>query len=195
MLGRGPRDVGAPEYEIESALHLIEDLRMGGIDRGVDLAGFAVGVGAGWYAPPRLRRSDLLLAFLACPSDGHDLDQIRIMKGMFLLSKEGPPEVRHLFAFEPYHYGPFDKRVYSDLDALELAGLVASEQLSGQNRRLFRPTGAGKRRAREIETSFSPEVARKVREIKQLVTSMSFLQLLRYVYQRHPAYAVRSRVS
>lgn len=152
-------------------------------------------VGARWYASARLNRSSLLLAFLACPSDGHEVDQIRIMKGMFLLSKEGPPEVRDLFAFQPYYYGPFDKRVYADLDALESAGLVASEQFPGQNRRIFRTTPAGERRAREVEAALPPEVATKVREVKRLATSMSFLQLLRYVYDRHPAYAARSRIS
>lgn len=49
------------------------------------------------------------------------------MKGMFLLSKEGPPELLNLYHFEPYHWGPFDKAVYSDLDELEADGLIASE--------------------------------------------------------------------
>ncbi len=117
------------------------------------------------------------------------------MKGMFLLSKEGPPEVRGLFAFEPYHYGPFDKGLYTDLDTLSLVGLVTSEQFAGQNRRVFHVTPAGERRAAEIEPTLTEPVRQKLREIKLLVTSLSFLQLLRYVYDRHPKYKARSVMS
>lgn len=49
------------------------------------------------YAATTLRRSDLLLAFLAAPSAGYEADQIRIMKELFLLSREGPGELDNLY--------------------------------------------------------------------------------------------------
>lgn len=139
----------------------------------------------------RVTRSDWLLAFLGAP--GRDLDQIRVMKGMFLLSREGPAELRDLYHFEPYHWGPFDKAVYSDLDLLEARGLIASEPVPGTNRRTFRVTSAGRSALDDLRPSFPQAALSAVEEAKSRVADMGFNELLRYVYVRHPDYAVKSQ--
>jgi DNA-binding PadR family transcriptional regulator len=142
-------------------------------------------------------RRGWLLAFIAAPADNARFltDQIRIMKGLFLLSKEGPADLRDLYAFEPYDYGPFDKQVYKDLDALEQMGLIASERVPGSNRRSFRTTPQGDHRFDEIRASAKPETLAAVDQAKALVCSMGFMRLLRYVYERHPDFAVSSIVN
>jgi hypothetical protein len=69
-------------------------------------------------------RRDWLLLFIGAPGGPYSTDQIRVMKGMFLVSKEGPDDLRDLYNFEPYDYGPFDTTIYHDLDTLELEGLI-----------------------------------------------------------------------
>lgn len=117
------------------------------------------------------------------------------MKGMFLLSKEGPPELRDLYAFAPYDYGPFDKHVYHDLDALERAGLIDATEAVGSNRRIFRVTPRGERRCAEIRKIGHPRAVKAIDETKELLSSMSFTRLLRYVYGRHPDFAAASIVN
>lgn len=150
-------------------------------------------VGRGCYPPSNLRRADLLLSFLDAPSALYEADQIRIMKGLFLLSRGGPGELQNLYAFEPYDYGPFDRTVYADLDGLMLAGLVQAEGSLSSNRRTYRLTDSGRARAAEVRGTMEPAVLDAVYETKELVTSMSFNELLRYVYRKHPDMATRSK--
>lgn len=140
-----------------------------------------------------LTRQDWLLLFIGSPGAQFHADQIRIMKGMFLLSKEGPSEVQDLYAFEPYDYGPFDVGIYHDLDAAQAQGLIQSRTVGGTNRRVFQLTSTGEARAAEFRRQASQAALRAVEEVKKLVTSLSFTDLLSYVYERHPEYAVRSR--
>jgi uncharacterized protein len=116
------------------------------------------------------------------------------MKGLFLLSKEGPAELRDLYAFEPYDYGPFDKHVYGDLDQLEREGLIDGEFVLGSRRRIFRLTPWGEDRCDEIRRTADPTTIKAIDEVKELVSSMGFMALLRYVYERHPDFAVSSVV-
>ena len=141
-----------------------------------------------------LRRRDWLLLFIADPEGPFSTDQIRVMKGMFLLSKQRCDALQSLYTFEPYDYGPFDKHVYYDLDRLETEGLIVSEPVPHTNRRTFRLTRRGRERVEDLETVV-PRAARvAVTEVKELVTSMGFMPLLRYVYEKYPEYAARSVV-
>jgi len=140
-----------------------------------------------------MRRSDVLLAFLASPSAGHEPDQIRIMKGLFLLSREGPGELLNLYAFEPYDYGPFDKGVYADIDRLMTNGLISVEPSVGSSRKIYRLTDPGRERAGDVRGSMDPDALAAIDETKRVVTEKTFNELLRYVYGRHPDMATRSK--
>jgi uncharacterized protein len=141
-------------------------------------------------------RRDWVLVFIGAPTTGSfRTDQIRVMKGLFLLSKEGPSELRDLYTFAPYDYGPFDREVYHDLDLLEIEGLIDAAVVTGSKRRIFRMTPRGEERCAEIRASASPTAIKAIDEVKELVSSMSFMGLLRYVYGRHPDFAVASIVN
>jgi DNA-binding PadR family transcriptional regulator len=139
-----------------------------------------------------LDRQDWLLLFIGAPSGPYATDQIRVMKGMFLVSKEGPDELRGLYHFQPYDYGPFDTTIYHDLGALELRGLIRVEPSESTNRRIYRLTRKGQQRTEELTTSARGGSITALRQIKEKVTSLSFLALLNHVYKRYPAYAVKS---
>ncbi len=141
-------------------------------------------------------RRDWVLAFIGAPASGSFRpDQIRVMKGLFLLSKEGPPELRDLYTFAPYDYGPFDKYVYHDLDVLGVEGLIDDTVVASSKRRIFRVTPRGEQRCAEIRASADPVTIKAIDEVKDIVSSMGFMQLLRYVYDRHPDFAVASIVN
>jgi DNA-binding PadR family transcriptional regulator len=140
------------------------------------------------------RREDWLLLFVGLPGGDFCSDQIRVMKGMFLFSKEGPGVVRDLYSFTPYDYGPFDTQVYRDLDTLEVQGFVRVEPIQGTSRHVFRLTAKGEQRMVQLLGEAPGAAVDVLGDIKKLVTSRSFLDLLRYVYEKYPAYASQSVV-
>jgi DNA-binding PadR family transcriptional regulator len=139
-----------------------------------------------------LTRQDWLLLFIGLPGGSHPTDQLRVMKGMFLFSQEGPRQVRDLYDFQPYSYGPFDTQIYRDLDQLEIEGLIRADIALGTNRRIYRLTKKGE----EIFPSLHPSAPATwldiLRRVKQHVTSLSFTDLLNDIYDRYPDYAVNS---
>lgn len=137
-------------------------------------------------------RPDWLLLFLSRPSDSESIDQIQIMKGMFLLSQEGPATLRPLFHFVPYNYGPFDIHVYDDLRLLQSNALITGEAVIGTNQVKYTLTQQGLEKASSLERAAVPSDLDKLSEIRKLVTSLSFLDLLRYVYKKYPDFAVNS---
>lgn len=139
------------------------------------------------------RASETLLLFLAAPSGRYPTDQVRVMKGMFLLSQEGPDALKGVYDFRPYSYGPFATAVYHDLDRLESRNLVRCEMRLGTNQRLYELTDDGRRAAEELEVLAAPDELAAIHDTKRIVSDQSFTELLRYVYERHPEYAVNSR--
>ncbi len=139
-----------------------------------------------------MERTDWLLLFIGLPGGHYDTDQLRVMKGLFLLGQEGPQELRDLYNFAPYDFGPFDAGIYRDLDVLEAQNLITVDEVPGTSKRLYRVTPDGKQRIDALITSLSHATAQKVQEVKMYVTSRSFIDLLREVYAKYPAYAVNS---
>lgn len=139
-----------------------------------------------------LSRDDCLLLFIGLPGGKFYTDQIRVMKGMFLLDKEGPQELQNLYEFEPYDYGPFDTQIYRDLDSLEAQGLIEIRHIAGTNRQVYGLTARGQERADKLMTDAPQSITAAIRAAKELVTSRSFTSLLQYVYSKYPAYAART---
>jgi DNA-binding PadR family transcriptional regulator len=139
-----------------------------------------------------LTRIDWLLLFIGLPGGKFYTDQIRVMKGMFLLDKEGPQELRDLYDFQPYDYGPFDTRVYRDLDHLEALRLIEVSQIVGTNRQVYGLTAKGEERMKQVLNEAPQQVVEALHQIKELVTSRSFTSLLQYVYKKYPTYAART---
>lgn len=143
----------------------------------------------------RMGRADWLLLLLDGEALGaggsRTIDPVRVQKGMFLLSKIGP--ARDLYDFSPYHWGPFSRDVYRDLDALEAEGLVRSEPVPGQSWAKYSVTAAGSDRAREFGRTLDPEQIEWLSKLRRFLTTRSFNKLLRDVYDQFPEFATRSR--
>jgi DNA-binding PadR family transcriptional regulator len=139
-----------------------------------------------------LDRKEWILAFLVQPGGPYPVDQIRVMKGMFLWSQEGPEEARRLFRFEPYDFGPFDTRIYQDLETLEKTGLISVDVVRGTRQRRYGLTTRGEQQAGAVLRSLSAETVEQLAKTKVLVTTLGFEALLQHVYAAYPAFAVRS---
>jgi len=114
------------------------------------------------------------------------------MKGMFLLDQEGPQELRGLYRFQAYDYGPFDSNIYSDLDALSKAALISITGGGGTTRREYEVTTLGHERVALLSRGISPVALGEVERVKSTVTSLGFTDLLKKVYGDYPEYAIYS---
>lgn len=174
-----------------------------------------------------LDQTDLILVLLAAdasdPSQRFRCDGItRLEKLLFLLEhdeafKDFKTEIAEPFTFEPYHYGPYSKEVYSAVDLLKAlkllrerrvdvsTGLDLSEETEvlgpedlneeeGYVERRFTLTEDGKAVAKLLSTRISSRGKGILRELKDRFGRMPLRQLLRYVYSQHPAYATQSRI-
>jgi hypothetical protein len=135
----------------------------------------------------------ILCAYRGAP-DG--LDPVRVQKGMFLFARSGDVPQREQYDFRPYDYGPMSSAIYSDLDALVAKGIIEPHPVSGKSWFRYTATDEGRAAAGQCLMKLTGEVekenARRLFDIKQEISGVSFNQLLDRVYRDHPDMAVNS---
>jgi hypothetical protein len=139
---------------------------------------------------------------------------------LFLLWKEGAfyEDIPNLYNFKAYDFGPCMDDLYDDLDFAEDIKLIAIEEVPSGNefeggdedaflgdfgfkvakpptRRDFSLTESGTEAAREIYATLDEPRRQRLGQIKRRFNSMPFFDLLRYVYQKYPAFAKQSVLS
>jgi len=143
-------------------------------------------------------RADWLLLFLTTPARRGDrpksIEPLRIMKGLFLMSQRGKGEIKDLYTFRPYDYGPFTTDIYADLDRLVTAGLAVQETVVGRSWRMYRPSLDGDSRAESLAGGLDPSERATIDEAYDFVASRGFLVLLRDIYAEYPDYAINTVV-
>jgi uncharacterized protein YwgA len=141
-----------------------------------------------------MRRSDWLILFLAADPGGA-LDPVRVQKGMFLLAMTETLTDAERYEFEPYAYGPMSRSLYGDVRLLCHERVLDTTPIEGAAWRLLHLSSRGDRQAATLSagaTRERPDALVQVRAIRKRVSSLSFSELLEYVYDRHPEHAVRS---
>ncbi|WP_145979729.1 hypothetical protein [Chelatococcus daeguensis] len=132
-----------------------------------------------------MERRNLMLAALASAGGNASFTPVQVQKLFFLIDREASQFVGgpH-FAFSPYDYGPFDRQVYSELERLEAAGLVATDH--SMRYRLYRLTNSGYAEGAGLLLTI-PEPARTfISQAANWVRSLSFQQLVAAIYNRYP---------
>ena len=144
-----------------------------------------------------LDRPDWLLLLLDPVATGaqgpEELDPVRIQKGMFLLTERGP--ARQLYEFRAYDWGPFSSAIYADLASLTQHGYLTEERMLGRTWSTYRVTGRGHARATAAAGKVGQAATGWLRQTREFLTTRSFAQLLRDIYDLYPDYAVNSRFS
>jgi DNA-binding PadR family transcriptional regulator len=139
-------------------------------------------------------RDGILLVFidLRTKQEQNIVSPIQIMKGMFLAKEE--LKLEDFYIFEPYLYGPCSFQIYSDLLALQLKNFIKT--IPGPSSwKYYTTTPLGSAKAKIIIEVLGMEKVKVLREIKELIISKSFLELLEYIYSKYPEYARNSIVN
>ncbi len=139
----------------------------------------------------RLSKEDIVLAALA-PGNGRAHTPVQVQKLLFLIDQNaaellGGP----FFSFEPYHYGPFDKHVYTTLDHLASQGLVEIVTGSG-NWRNYRLTPEGQEAGEATLRNIIAQAADYIRRASDFVRRLSFSALVSSIYKAYPEMRARS---
>lgn len=143
-----------------------------------------------------MTKRDWLLLFASASQPGTDepseVDPIRIQKGLFLFAMETKAPRGQKYRFRPYNYGACSFEIYGDLDALVAEGSLERIERSGQSWPLYRTTDKGAERARKLMSTAPQPLHKAIRQHKEFVFSRGFLQMLREIYEKYPAYAAKS---
>jgi uncharacterized protein len=135
-------------------------------------------------------RTDWLLIALA-HRQGRPLTPAQIQKAMFILGREMPRAVGDdFYHFEPYNYGPFDARVYHDLEAFVARGLVSID--GAGTRRTYAITPSGLQEAEAVRPRLDRHGVEYLGRVVDWVASLSFPALIRAIYARYPEMRVNS---
>ncbi len=114
-----------------------------------------------------------------------------LMKYAFLLQMEGNSR-RRFYQFVPYHYGPFAKELYADLERLQADGLVTvvNDTEEDKTRITLADPGQADAALAELPDDLKEDVA----SILDFYGDLDQSALLKTVYDKYPAYAKKSRV-
>jgi len=131
-----------------------------------------------------MNRQEILMAALASGAR-EEFSPVQIQKLMFLIDENiGRALGGPFFAFEPYHYGPFDVGVYNEFSLLEAQQLAHAEG-NGRDRR-YRLNDEGRARAAEVLNRLPEPISRYITELANFVQSLSFSSLVSSVYKAYP---------
>jgi hypothetical protein len=131
-----------------------------------------------------MTRRELILAGLAA-AHGGGYTSVQVQKLFFLLDRNIPKHTGgpH-FNFAPYNYGPFDKELYVELEALEADGLVAITPEHSWS--VFSLTERGLAEGSKALNTLPTPVRQYMEQISDFVRSLSFPQLVSAIYKAYP---------
>jgi hypothetical protein len=130
-------------------------------------------------------RTKLILAALAAGGENASFTPVQVQKLFFLLDREAARLIDgpH-FNFVAYDYGPFDRAVYDELDALarrELARVVNAGRY-----RVYGLSQTGFLEGTSVLDQLSPSVRTYITNVATWVRQLSFEQLVASIYNRYP---------
>jgi len=160
-----------------------------------------------------LKRADVIILLLTIL--GKVLGITRLMKYLFLLKKESSftQYVKNYYRFAPYSLGPFDKKVYWDLENLIKKGLVKKRLVpklkvlaiekeiisyfNGETIYEYSLTEKGLKKGKELLTMVNNIDKKLIKEILKLKSSYQryrLLRLIKEIYLKYPEYQKKSKI-
>lgn len=139
-------------------------------------------------------RRDLILATLAAGGGGATFDPVQTQKLFFLIDREAS----HLFGgphfnFKPYDYGPFDRLVYDEMNAMRDLGFVRIDSSGGySDYNIYSLTSSGFEKGNKLFVTFSPSIQIFLRDTVKWIRSLTFQQLIAAIYRRYSDMKVNS---
>ncbi len=125
---------------------------------------------------------------------GKALQPVHLQKVLFLSGKlltDEQKAVDHFYRFAPYDYGPFCATAYIDAQVLETEELIQIEHRPYSYRE-YSITEKGMEQAEVLRNNLKPEISSYLDKLVGWVTSLSFNQLVSWIYRNYPDTKVNS---
>lgn len=142
-------------------------------------------------------RREFVLAGMR-PANRKEFTPVQIQKMFFLIQELargahdlGLANDQTHFDFVPYHYGPFDKEVYAQIESLRREGLAAIGMREPRIR-TYCLTPAGQDLACSMYDALDQSTQRFLSEVSTWVLEQNFNQLVKAVYAAYPHMAANS---
>ncbi len=135
-------------------------------------------------------RSDLLLSFIyAWGKSKRNNEPIpsvtHLQKEIFLLCRRSPfSDMKDVYHFEPFWYGPFSKELSADLTDLQSRGIISYDELG--------LTSEGFKIAASVWNNLTDFEKQQIFDVKATFNYMGLTELLDTVYSRYPKFTKRS---
>ena len=137
-------------------------------------------------------RTDWTLLAIAA-AEGDRLTPVQLQKALFLIGQTVPSvDQSNFYSFKPYNYGPFCQTIYADAEDLSARGFISIVSGPGQTWSNYQITPQGTERAQELLAQLDDHQKNYLKGLISWLKGLSFEQLLSYVYERFPDYAVNS---
>jgi uncharacterized protein YwgA len=128
---------------------------------------------------------EFVLACLATARSG-SFTPVQLQKLLFLLDRNiGQRLGGSGFTFRPYHYGPFDRDVYTTLERLRDEGLAEIFESPGSVRR-YSLTDSGMAEGEAIASEVDSRSQEYISAVGNFVRSHSFASLVSSIYKAYP---------
>lgn len=132
-------------------------------------------------------RRELLLAVLAT-AKGRPFQPAQIQKAIFLIEKNMPHLVHRgpHFNFVPYNYGPFDRNVYVEAEALQHEGKAVIAASENGRWNTYAASDEGIRDGELTLERLKKKTQRYINSVVEWVLAQSFGSLVKSIYDAYP---------
>ena len=120
------------------------------------------------------------------------LTPAQLQKVLFLMGKAYPKTLNEFYNFKPYNYGPFDKQIYLDAEALASEGLIETISKNGNTWPYYCISEKGLEFAKALADSEDQRPISYLTKIVKWAQSLTFGQLISSIYEKYPEYKVNS---
>jgi len=132
------------------------------------------------------QRQKVVLGALAA-RPGSKFAPVQAQKLFFLIDENIANQIGgRQFSFEAYDYGPFDKEVYHELEALKQAELVEIQNPHLRGERRYTLTPEGQAVGQAFAETLAPNMRDYIGRISEWVRSLTFAELVGSIYKAYP---------
>lgn len=131
-----------------------------------------------------MNKRDLILQIFSLVND-KTLSPLQLQKLLFLVDEKLSIDINgtKFFNFEPYDFGPFDRQIYIELNAL-----ISTGQIIVHNGKV--------RQYQLIDDNFNVSIAENIKEkikiLADFVKKCTFKELLTAIYKEYPHTAIKA---
>jgi len=133
-----------------------------------------------------MEREELVMAAMSLAGT-EEFSPVQVQKLFFLIDEniadyvDGPH-----FSFRPYHYGPFDAKVYRVLEDLESDERVYTSAPGTLGSRRYRLSKQGVEQGKELLSEVDGEIRDYMEYLVGFVRRLSFEELVTAIYDAYP---------